>query len=416
MLVLALALFVPFEYSLLARVATPIAVLYFGVAWLVDVAAAPWCLRTIGSFGTLVVLFVCIQLVSIASNARLFVYQDYVEVIMMLTCIGSAQLFFSIGKSDLLYGRFACAFSWFCVLYVAVNLGQLYDYYAGDDLRWFYSAYAPLHTADVGVVLAERGEFNRYTGLSANPNSHAAVLCLLLLTTVYLARQVNWRRYLSAALLLLIVLTQSRTALVAIGVLFTPIVCASAMRARKRLRYVAILVLAAAMSAWLIDRLNLSFVSSIVKESPFEQQTLLTRVERWGPILEMTWASPLFGNAPSQDWFAREGIHADSEYVLVMWRYGLVGLLIFGCILAFPMATAWRLQAKHQGLRQLLVSLTVVVAVLSCTNVTLTDYRACTVYAMVCGLACGRIHALRRVDISRQLEVGARDGLSNRAR
>lgn len=393
--VLTLTLYVPSDYALSVILVTFAAVMYYGITWFIHLLNASGRLGIIESYSRILLVYICMIFASILLNSRMFIYQDYVEIVVMVRNIGVLYLFFLIGKNNLLFIKFSGAFAVFSVLYILVNVGQVYDSYAGSELSWLYSLYIPQHHLEATALLMERGEANRFTGLSGNPNAQGAIFCLLFVALSFMANRSIRGRGMIAACVMLIVLSQSRTALLALMVMLTTILGKRFTWANGGLKFVVLLMVTIPSLAWFVNFFNLSFVASLFKVNLLEQESLLVRLENWRHLLEMIWASPLIGNAPNQEFFFRENINADSEYILVTWRYGFLGLFAYGWMVFYPLSKVWRMPDRHQSIRRVLLSLFVVVTVISVTNVTLTDYRFSIIYVMIIGLVFGRIEAVR---------------------
>jgi hypothetical protein len=53
------------------------------------------------------------------------------------------------------------------------------------------------------------------------------------------------------------------------------------------------------------------------------------RLEQWTKIIELMPGYWLFGHAPNKELFESNAIYSESEYFLILFRYGIIGLLAF---------------------------------------------------------------------------------------
>jgi O-antigen ligase len=396
--ILGSVLLIPYQFGIVTRVLV--------IALLACSTRVWWCFRRaeprqpspILSFGLAACLAAFVTLASIVTNGRLMVYQDYIDLLTPLAGFGVAGLGHWIGLSSTRSHRFARGLVVLTTVFVALNFLQIVDVSTGGRFEWLYSAYAPQHTVDVGRVLADRGEANRYAGLSANPNSQASILCLLLVAISLVPSFGCWKRVSLCSLLLLIVLAQSRTAIAALLCIAPCLAAPRTWRLVGILRVTLVLALFGLVIALLVEWMNLTFIRSLFSSSVLDQDSITNRFETWGTLLEMARERPVFGNAPQQEYFARTDTHADSEYILVVWRYGLAGLAVHLSMLLLPLISCLRF---HRGQRDTLLAmacLSVITGLIGLTNVTLTDFRFTVVFSLVFGLCLGRLGSRQNSD------------------
>ena len=60
------------------------------------------------------------------------------------------------------------------------------------------------------------------------------------------------------------------------------------------------------------------------------------RLETWNMLGKMILEEPLFGHGPYKEFFYQNKIYSENEYILMTWRYGLFGLLIYLSIFLIP--------------------------------------------------------------------------------
>jgi hypothetical protein len=389
--VIGSVLLIPYQFSIVTRVLVIGLLACSPQVLRCYLSIGPWHLSPIRWFGAFALFSALIAFASIAANGRLGIYQDYVDLLTPLVALGVAGLGHWIGLSVPRLHRFALGFFVFMLAFLALNLFQVLDSSTYGRFEWLYSNYTPQHTVEVGGILADRGEANRYSGLSANPNSQASILCLLLVALSVMPSVGCWRSLICIPLSVLFVLAQSRTAIIAMLVSAPVLVAPRTWGFFGIVRTTFILTALGLVLALLVEWLNLTFIRSLISSSLLEQDTLTARFEAWGPLLEMARERPLLGNAPQQEYFAKTATHADSEYVLVFWRYGLIGLAAQLSMMLLPIISAVRLHRGQRSVRVGMACLSIVAGVISLTNVTLTDFRFTVIYSLVLGLCLGRL-------------------------
>ncbi len=389
--VVALLLFVPFHAQ------TNVRALLLGLFAFYGAVRLDWLTsRRLGSSGLatylkLLALFVACILASIVTNQRIHVYQDYVEISTVLIAGGSTILWFEIGSREKLASLFGRWFIGLCAVYLTVCAWQIVGWWTSSPFGGLYAAYATPQTVEAAALLAQRGESDRFAGLSSNPNAHAALLLLLFLAAWLTGR----RRALDSALeglcFVLVVFAQSRTGLIAMLAALSLLVASRVRSAEAAigasLLVLLVIFLIVSLSRWL----TLTFVESVFSENIFEHNSFLLRAGRWRELLEEALRSPVFGNAPRQEHFEATGAHFDSEYLLVVWRYGLLGLAAYLLVLVGPVISVLltkRADRLTTALSSALFAATVVIGV---TNVTLSDLRFAVFHSMIVGLCFGRL-------------------------
>jgi O-antigen ligase len=391
LLILLITLGTPFQFGSYARLAVLCFLFASTSAWACYLSDARWKRHSIIYYRLVVTVYASCVLLAILSNDRQFVYQEYLELVNISTLAVTVSLGFVIGQAQVTFRSFTVLFVLACSLYALVNLGLMFDAYFGGAFEWFFSIYAPDHTLYASAILSAQGEAPRWSGLWPNPNAHGAALCVLLFGLILTSRDRLWNKLLIGSYVLLVVLSQSRTAVASLALSAPLLLIAGFGRAAIVARgafFLGFLVLACTL---VVDQMNLSFVRSLIVDDMFEQPTLVIRSENWLRLLRMVMDRPLLGHSQYAEYFLEENIHADSEYVLVIWRYGLLGIAAFVALVVFPTAYAWRSPPHSGKARAVLVSLGICTFFLGLTNVTVSDYRFCVLYALVVGLCLGQI-------------------------
>lgn len=341
-------------------------------------------------------IYVIVVLISIFINQRLFVFQDYAELLVIYRFIGLLYLSYCVSKDRELFDKFQKVLFIILAIYIALCFLQVLDYYFINKFGGLYSIYTPVHHMEASETLRQRFEANRFTGLSGNPSAYASTLLGILFLILIFSTKKLLYIFFAIAIVLLLVLSQARTAFIALIFLSLFLLVSYKGSYRSKIAYLVILATFAIALSVATLVFNLTFIYSLFSVSLFEQESFLVRMAVWGRLLLMFLDKPLFGHAPSKDFFSLENIHVDSQYILILWSYGIFGLIIFLAISFYPMLIRKYSCDKCNRLRLLFFGHSLVVAVISFSSVVLTDNNISVLYAMFVGSFFGRIFYLNR--------------------
>ena len=181
------------------------------------------------------------------------------------------------------------------------------------------------------------GWARRIVGTTGNPNSFAALMVfagsLALAGALWLKRRIprlmSWGAL--ACFSFSIVLTASRTGLIALVVACAMVLLVRyplAFGARGAVRVALFLVPAVAFGvAITAPFLPAGFKFRLADAfQPWSATSMVARIDRWQEYLSLWWQSPIFGLGPAK---ALVSTNVDNEFLLVLARYGIVGLAVF---------------------------------------------------------------------------------------
>lgn len=270
---------------------------------------------------------------SIAINNRLDVLRDWFEPLKFLKFMVYLWAFAAAFKPIEL--RYALS-----VLFVPLAVFNLLHYFnvAGFN-ELVEPLYAPPHHLDVfGLNSLGQPDTKRALGTMGNPNINGLMFAILLVVFIV---PVNYRQgYLIERALVLsaimgIMLCQSRTTLIAFTVVMLLYFVMVKARQRAFLYYAVFALFAFA----LLDLVGNSYLGSLGSADRL-QRAGEGRLSQWLKIYESMPGYWLFGHAPSKEFFEARGIYAESEFVLILYRYGLLGIL-FWCVAWGAWAIQW---------------------------------------------------------------------------
>ncbi len=184
--------------------------------------------------------------------------------------------------------------------------------------------------------------------------------------------------------------TQSRTAFIALGILFI---------AHSILKFTSIKKYAVIFLAFIVLLFadfyndNLLYLWSlrgarIQVENEMEFKTnnhsLQSRFEIWQHLYGMIKQKPLLGHAPYKEYFYENELYSENEYILMTWRYGIVGLLFFITMISYPVYKAY----KEKNIANNIKLFTFISCILltALTNNPLSEPRILVMYSIMAGM------------------------------
>lgn len=141
------------------------------------------------------------------------------------------------------------------------------------------------------------------------------------------------------------------------------------------------------------DASGTKYIASLFGKKLSENSSLNSRIQTWGKLWEMVKSKPYFGHAPFKQFFYKNGIYSENEYILILWRYGFVGLGIYLMWLLYPLALSVKNFSK-ENLRNI-IYIIVVILVTALTNNPLTESRIFMFYAILTGLFFNNYNKLK---------------------
>lgn len=237
----------------------------------------------------------------------------------------------------------------------------------GVKLASMYST--PRHVE--GMLSANR----RIMITGSDPNTGAAIVMVFILYNMFAS--VIYRNFKSIILTLLLVIlllmTSSRTAFLALGATVVMFLLFSKSVKRK---YKILLAVAIVITVFpLYDKFRY-IAEGLAQLLEGRNRSLLIRFERWGDAMEGFWAAPLIGTGPAKEAYTTI---VDGEYFLLLRRYGIIGTLLIGLtVFGMPLWSGRTKNRKDHSLIILKITVTyylVTIALVMLTNSFFSGYQ-----------------------------------------
>jgi O-antigen ligase len=210
-------------------------------------------------------------------------------------------------------------------------------------------------------------------GTMGNPNTNA---WLFLFFTVYFLpiekKREHWALCYTA--LFMVFLCQSRTSLIAAGLVVGAMLFLTkndGLKASvwKVVSSIGLYVLATMIATSFFQ--YTSYSNSLMDGSALYSTSLRSRWESWSILWEMIKTKPLFGFGPYKSYFTAHQLYSENEYLLMWWRYGIVGLLFYLGLFLLPFWELFRRKFDtHAGKAMIMIGVMLIAAL---TNNPLTE-------------------------------------------
>lgn len=322
--------------------------------------------------------------VCLLGNGRLLRISDHFEFYKLakyaiLTIFGYAVLSRYQAKhcDRLIYVVFA--------LLAAFNLANYLDLFGFNHsiMPWFTSSD---RLASFGQDSMGNPAPRRMLGTMGNPNNNGILWSLV--AAYFLSRQDGKIYHLPLFLvsLAMVMLAGSRTDFVAVLVMLFLYWLIGRRSAGQMVLFLA----SAALAFAVVVIFNIQYISMLWTADLMENPSWLARLEVWDQLREMILHSPLIGHGPNKEFFYQQGLYSENEYLLMAWRYGIPGLLMYLGWFLIPTYQALRSRGLETG--RLVIMASAVMAISALTNNPFSEPRLMALYA----LAAGAFYAQRR--------------------
>jgi O-antigen ligase len=93
-----------------------------------------------------------------------------------------------------------------------------------------------------------------------------------------------------------------------------------------------------------------TYMETLMDGSAFNTNSVQGRLIIWRKLWKMIKKKPIFGHGPYKEYFYNNGLYAESEYVLITWRYGFVGLGFYVFFLLYLLRLSYRRRRSETGM------------------------------------------------------------------
>ena len=306
--------------------------------------------------------FCAVIFISIWVNGRLEQLSDYFEILKILK-LGLIIYLASVAVGRVCFSRLLTVFF---LLLCIFNFVQYFELFGINRLLTNVYGYKQ-EVFYFGKDTLGRPAAKRMFGLMGNPNNNAIVF-LFFVAFFFNAKshwKNNWKFYLAT---LMVLLCQSKTGLAAYGALvvaaFWIYPHTRAAMGQKVIFIVAIALLSLLFNGSYVLYGIQDIIDLLLSRQPVRDEatnSVSGRWEVWKYLYNMILQKPVIGHAPHKSFFYERNLYSENEYLLMAWRYGLIGLLVYCTILIRPLLMALRAPKNHVTNTLILFSLVIII-------------------------------------------------------
>lgn len=277
----------------------------------------------------LVILLFCTYIpVTMAINGRLSVINDYFEIYKIIKFL-ILVMFFSL--LDFKYFSTICFKPIFIIL-VVVNLLHFYNIFGFHDLLIRF--YGGIHLESFGLNSLKLPATKRLTGLADNPNINAVIFgfyMIYFLPLKFNKQKISW--FFVACLMLF--LCQSRTAVLAVIFTFVLILTFQLSDWSWKIYFAMI---SSFITLYLLSwAMTTDFFTYQSYSNNIVSNSAISRFETWKYLGGMIKDKPIFGYGVNKNFFYKNKLFSENEYILTTWRYGAIGLVFYLLFFLIPL-------------------------------------------------------------------------------
>jgi hypothetical protein len=339
-------------------------------------------------------VFALFMLISMGVNGRILVIQDLFELFKLLKYGLIVAFFAQLPIREFLKVWLKPMF----ILLVGVNVLHFFDVFGFNQLiADFYNG--GLHIEYFGLNSLKQPAVKRMVGFAGNPNINALIFLFFSIAFLPVKKTQQTLVWFLVAVLM-VFLCQSRTAILGLAaILVTSAFVLSAQFTVRKWMQLLLGIGAMYLISWAL--VTNFFHSSLYSNNLFNGRILQSgsargRWEAWTLLGEMILQKPLLGYGGNKAYFYAQKIYSENEYILMAWRYGIIGLMGYLLIYVIPLRNF--LQTKRMDSIYPAVFAIVLMAVAALTNNPFVDRTTMVLFAVAIGAAYSQLSMLSKND------------------
>lgn len=307
---------------------------------------------------------------SMAINGRLSVINDYFELYKLLKYVAFVILFYSVFKLNVSF--YTPVVIVFLVLLV-FNMFHFYNFFHFNELVMPKFATNPLQLSTFGLDSLDRPTTKRIIGTMGNPNINGILFSFF---AVYFMRFLSfakwhWGKIYFILAIALILLTQARTSMLAIGIALMVYLFLAKLSWQTILKICGAIALSVLVVRFM-DEFSLGYVTN-AKLNITENGSLRGRLDVWKELWSMIKEKPIFGYGINKNYFYAHHLYSENEFVLIVWRFGFIGLFFYLAMLIAPLRYLRNSSAMKSEKSRFFMLILIVYFVNALTNNPLSD-------------------------------------------
>lgn len=331
-----------------------------------------------------IMMFVVWMLITQLGNGRLSHTSDYFEYYKMLKYGIVVLTFYLIHKNKILdqTDMLRTIRVIFCVVF-ALNMLHYFNILGYNDIIMpFYANEFQLPF--FGVNSLGLADVKRMLGVLGNPNNNSIMMGFFSIYFIVHSKKQSPEQgqtiVLAGLAIIMLLMSGSKTGVLSLAAVFVVYWILSKASIKQLLSLLGI----GMASIVLINVFQFTYISTLWTVDWSANESWTGRISVWQNLVEMVEKSPWIGYGPNKEYFYLNSLYSENEYVLMAWRYGVVGLLFYLLWVFIPFISAFR--HKENRYAQSVILFSTMLLVSAITNNPLSEPRILVLYAMLCGL------------------------------
>jgi len=262
-----------------------------------------------------------------AINGRITELNDYFEVYKFLKFFLLILIFSLIEYKSFIR---IWAKPIFIVL-VIVNLFHFYNIFGTNAFLLKY--YNPgIQLEYFGLNSLKEPAVKRLIGMASNPNINSVIFTFFAICFMPLKFDKK-KLYWFLAAVLMVFLCQSRTGILAFGFILIAVAIFKLSDWNwKKWSLIILSITGMFIVAWAMATSFFkysAYTNNLLDGSVLLTNSARSRWEAWNFLGKMIIEKPIFGHGPNKEFFYKNNLYSENEYILMAWRYGVIGLLLY---------------------------------------------------------------------------------------
>jgi len=276
----------------------------------------------------------------------------------------------------------------FFIFLIIFNVFQLYNVMnVNFNILKYYAGEGPIYNSFISDLVNYNRVF-RLLGTMGNPNNNAILMSFFVI--FYFINLSKFKKFKYFVLLLtslvFFLLCNSRTALIAL--LFSFILYLISIN--KNILKIIIVFFLMLLFLMLIQKFEkLDYINSLFTLSFSENTSLMKRFEVWDYLFDMIKDSFIFGYGPYKNFFYSNSLYSENEYILMLWRYGVPGVILYLLELFIPLHQAFKNKSNYFS--KIVFMFSIVILICGLTNNPMSEPRINVIYALISSLMFSEI-------------------------
>lgn len=338
------------------------------------------------------------SIITMAINNRLAAFNDYTEIYKLFKYSCYLLLFYQFFKLKIDF------FKPVAFVFLGLVLFNLFHFY---NILNFNELIMPSYSTNMAQL-----EFfgknslggpatKRMLGTMGNPNINAILFSVFAIyfMSFFKKMQWHWGKLFFFLALAMILMTQSRTCMLAFIIYFFAFILLKKVKWLTFLKLIFFIVLTVFVVK-LADQHSLKYVSE-AKLNIAENGSLRGRLEVANLLGKMIIEKPIFGHGINKNYFYEHKLYAENEYILITWRYGFIGLILYLIMLFGPIIyyrKKW--MEDRSSLSLMYIQIVILYSINALTNAPVSDAVLLVFLSIVTGAFLSQYDLNEKIKIS----------------